>query len=240
MTLETLCDLGRDIGSDIPFFLGGSTAIGFGRGDELIQLSNETDYWYLLVNPGIMISTAWVYSQVDISADNVRCNRLPLESDNWIGPMVTVMPQLTVENCHPELVSGSQTLRSRNKFGMTGDPSSPRGYQVQPNLELTKEDVHIKIFLPDGLRLDGNKIWLFPYNDLEGVVIRRYPVIKKIKDQMVANGAMCALMSGSGSSVFGIFSDRDSVERAGRTMQHDEWRTWIVKPLHSSPYHIVS
>ena len=198
LTVETLCGLGREIGSDIPFFLRGPTAAGYGRGDELIRLSNETDYWYLLVNPGIMISTAWVYSQVDVSADNIRCNRPPLDSENWIGPL------------------------------------------VQPNLELTKEVVHIKIFLPDGLRLDGNNIWLFPYNDLEGVVIRRYPVIKKIKDEMVASGAMCALMSGSGSSVFGVFRDRDSAERAGRNMQHYEWRTWIVKALDSCPYHIVS
>ncbi len=198
LTVETLCGLGREIGSDIPFFLGGPTAAGYGRGDELIRLSNETDYWYLLVNPGIMISTAWVYSQVDISADDIRCNRPPLDSENWIGPL------------------------------------------VQPNLELTKEVVHIKIFLPDGLRLEGNNIWLFPYNDLEGVVIRRYPVIKKIKDEMVACGAMCALMSGSGSSVFGVFRDRDSAERAGRNMQHYEWRTWIVKALDSCPYHIVS
>lgn len=193
LTVETLCGLGREIGSDIPFFLGGPTAAGYGRGDELIRLSNETDYWYLLVNPGIMISTAWVYSQVDKGGfERVS------PGENWIGPL------------------------------------------VQPNLELTKEVVHIKIFLPDGLRLDGNNIWLFPYNDLEGVVIRRYPVIKKIKDEMVARGAMCALMSGSGSSVFGIFRDRDSAERAGRNMQHYEWRTWIVKALDSCPYHIVS
>lgn len=198
LTEATLRDLGSEIGSDVPFFIGGPTAAGFGRGDELIQLTNETDYWYLLVNPGILISTAWVYSQVDITADNVRCNNVPRDSEKWIGPF------------------------------------------VKSNLKLTKEDVHIKIFLPDGFKLDGNKIWLFPYNDLEGVVIRRYPVIKKIKDEMVASGAMCALMSGSGSSVFGIFKDRDSVERVRRNMQRYEWRTWIVKALHSSPYHIVS
>ncbi len=198
MPFETLCGLGRDIGSDVPFFIGGPTAAGFGRGDELIQLSNATDYWYLLVNPGILISTAWVYGQVDFASENVRFNSQPIERDKWIGPL------------------------------------------VRPNLELTKADDHIKIFLPDGLRPEGNKIWLFPYNDLEGVVIRRYPVIKKIKDEMVASGAICALMSGSGSSVFGIFRDRDSVERAGRNLQNKDWRTWIVKALHSSPYQFVS
>ncbi len=195
---EKLLDIGREIGSDVPFFIGGPTAAGSGRGDELLQLSNETDYWYLLVNPGILVSTAWVYSQVDISADHGRSKSLPPNGDNWIGPL------------------------------------------AKPNLELTKGDVHIKIFVPDGLRLEGNKIWLLPFNDLEGVVIRRYPVIKKIKDEMVACGAMCALMSGSGSSVFGIFKDRDNVERAWRSMQYSAWRLWIVKALHSSPYQFVS
>ncbi|MCC6542965.1 MAG: 4-(cytidine 5'-diphospho)-2-C-methyl-D-erythritol kinase [Nitrospirae bacterium] len=198
LSKETLHSLGCEIGSDVPFFLGGPTAAGFGRGDELIHLLNETDFWYLLVNPGILISTAWVYSHVDTTSENVRCDISPREIDNWIGPL------------------------------------------VNPNLELTKEEVHIKIFVPDGFRLDGNKIWLFPYNDLEGVVIRRYPVIKKIKDEMVASGAINALMSGSGSSVFGIFRDRESVERARRNMQHYEWRTWIVQALRSSPYQIVS
>lgn len=219
---ETLRDLGSEIGSDVPFFIGGPTAVGFGRGDELIQLSNETDYWYLIINPGILISTAWVYSQVDITANDGNNPTLPvamLRSNGSPAP-----------------------LEKGGKGGL--ERVSPGdnwiGPLVKPNLKLTKEDVHIKILLPDGFRLDGNKIWLFPYNDLEGVVIRRYPVIKKIKDEMVANGAMCALMSGSGSSVFGIFRDRDSVERAGRTLQNYEWRTWIVKALHSSPYHIVS
>ncbi len=198
LSVETLCGIGGEIGSDVPFFIAGPTAAGFGRGDELIRLSNETDYWYLLANPGISVSTAWVYSQVDISAENVRYNSEPLADRKWIGPL------------------------------------------VKPNLELTNWDDHIKIFLPDGLRLEGNKIWLFPYNDLEGVVIRRYPVVKKIKDVMVASGAICALMSGSGSSVFGIFRDRDSAERAGHNLQHREWRTWIVKALHSSPYQFVS
>ncbi|MCC7201418.1 MAG: 4-(cytidine 5'-diphospho)-2-C-methyl-D-erythritol kinase [Nitrospirae bacterium] len=211
LPFETLCGLGRDIGSDVPFFIGGPTAAGFGRGDELIQLSNETDYWYLLVNPGILISTAWVYGQIDISANDENNPPIPPLEKGGKGGFERISP-------------GEKWI----------------GPLVRPNLELTKADDHIKIFLPDGLRPEGNKIWLFPYNDLEGVVIRRYPVIKKIKDEMVASGAISALMSGSGSSVFGIFRDRDSVERAGRNLQHKEWRTWIVKALHSSPYQFVS
>ncbi|MBQ7463784.1 MAG: 4-(cytidine 5'-diphospho)-2-C-methyl-D-erythritol kinase [Lachnospiraceae bacterium] len=50
-------------------------------------------------------------------------------------------------------------------------------------------------------------------NVLESVTIPRYPVIDRIKEIMMSNGAAGALMSGSGPSVFGLFVDDASVER---------------------------
>lgn len=44
-------------------------------------------------------------------------------------------------------------------------------------------------------------------NDFEESVISRYPVIGEIKDTLYARGALYASMSGSGSSVYGIFKD---------------------------------
>lgn len=44
-------------------------------------------------------------------------------------------------------------------------------------------------------------------NVLETVTIPAYPVIQEIKDSMLAEGAENALMSGSGPTVFGIFTD---------------------------------
>lgn len=43
------------------------------------------------------------------------------------------------------------------------------------------------------------------YNDLEEPVFKEFPDIKKIKDTFYENGAHFASMSGSGSSVYGIF-----------------------------------
>lgn len=47
-------------------------------------------------------------------------------------------------------------------------------------------------------------------NILETVTVRKYPEIDKIKSLMKENGALCALMSGSGPTVFGIFTDLDA------------------------------
>ncbi len=44
-------------------------------------------------------------------------------------------------------------------------------------------------------------------NVLESVTIRKYPVIQKIKNEMISRGALNSLMSGSGPTVFGIFTD---------------------------------
>jgi 4-diphosphocytidyl-2-C-methyl-D-erythritol kinase len=46
-------------------------------------------------------------------------------------------------------------------------------------------------------------------NDFENPVFEKYPAIKEIKEILYKNGAIYAAMSGSGSSVFGIFPKRD-------------------------------
>jgi 4-diphosphocytidyl-2-C-methyl-D-erythritol kinase len=51
-------------------------------------------------------------------------------------------------------------------------------------------------------------------NDLEPVAFKKCPIIKTIKERLLQSGAVGALMSGSGSAVFGIFENRDSAANA--------------------------
>lgn len=51
-------------------------------------------------------------------------------------------------------------------------------------------------------------------NVLETVTIPRYPVIEKIKTHMKEHGALNAMMSGSGPTVFGLFDDKEMAEHA--------------------------
>jgi 4-diphosphocytidyl-2-C-methyl-D-erythritol kinase len=51
-------------------------------------------------------------------------------------------------------------------------------------------------------------------NVLETVTIAEYPIISDIKKMMVASGAINALMSGSGPSIFGIFRDEKQANAA--------------------------
>ena len=51
-------------------------------------------------------------------------------------------------------------------------------------------------------------------NDFENNSLQQYPEIKMIRDRLYETGAVYACMSGSGSSVFGIFSEKPSVPEA--------------------------
>ena len=52
----------RNLGSDVPFFTLGGRAAGTGRGDEVYKLDDSVDYWLVVVDAGVVISTAEAYS----------------------------------------------------------------------------------------------------------------------------------------------------------------------------------
>ena len=56
-------------------------------------------------------------------------------------------------------------------------------------------------------------------NVFEPGIISKYPVIQEIKDLMESNGERKAMMSGSGPTVFGIFDDKEKMERAAAVLR---------------------
>ena len=56
-------------------------------------------------------------------------------------------------------------------------------------------------------------------NVFEPGIIGKYPVIREIKDLMEEHGALKAMMSGSGPTVFGIFDDNKKMEEAAAVIR---------------------
>jgi 4-diphosphocytidyl-2-C-methyl-D-erythritol kinase len=63
-------------------------------------------------------------------------------------------------------------------------------------------------------------------NDLESVTTMLHPVLDQIKALLLKNGARGALMSGSGPTVFGVFTDRESAVRAEKNLR--QGTRWLV------------
>ena len=95
------------------------------------------------------------------------------------------------------------------------------------NLRLTKCK---KKFTKLSLMKTGYKVAQHLCNDLEAVTVSKYPVIKSVKEQLLKQGALGALMSGSGPTVFGLFSDQDQVGKAMQTIgRTPRWNVYPVK-----------
>jgi 4-diphosphocytidyl-2-C-methyl-D-erythritol kinase len=56
------------------------------------------------------------------------------------------------------------------------------------------------------------------------------PEILQLKQCLTAHGADCALMTGSGSAVYGLFSDEDTAQRAYQQLAND-WECYLAKPV---------
>ena len=61
---------------------------------------------------------------------------------------------------------------------------------------------------------DWNFVKEYITNDFEEYVFDAFPEVGKIKEKLYENGALFSLMTGSGSTVYGIFEDNDKAERA--------------------------
>lgn len=73
-------------------------------------------------------------------------------------------------------------------------------------------------------------------NVLETVTIPEYPVIDEIKQLMIREGAMNALMSGSGPTVFGIYQDKDVADKAATLIREQGFanQVYVVRPFNQN------
>jgi 4-diphosphocytidyl-2-C-methyl-D-erythritol kinase len=100
---------------------------------------------------------------------------------------------------------------------------------VYPNLVLSTKEVYndLRIVLTKGeneVKFSGQFSSVLDIadileNDLEEVAVVRCPAIRTIKERLMEAGAVGALMSGSGSAVFGIFEENKQAQKASEKVR---------------------
>jgi 4-diphosphocytidyl-2-C-methyl-D-erythritol kinase len=69
-------EIGGKLGADVPFFIFKQTALAEGIGEKLTALPEMPKCWILLINPGVHVSTAWVYRSLQLTRKG-ELNTLP-------------------------------------------------------------------------------------------------------------------------------------------------------------------
>jgi 4-diphosphocytidyl-2-C-methyl-D-erythritol kinase len=114
---------------------------------------------------------------------------------------------------------------------------------IKPNFELSTKMVYENL----NLRLTmGKNNYSIPrflklgdivhglYNDLESVSLKIHPELAVLKKMLLRHGALGALMSGSGPTIFGIFRNGKEAKKALETIKQevsDQYRVFIAKSL---------
>jgi 4-diphosphocytidyl-2-C-methyl-D-erythritol kinase len=137
------------------------------------------------------------------------------------------------EHVHPLQLTGSRAILLVNP----GFPIETKwAYQ---RLSASRSGVPA---LPESLAAvgkDGHLSWAQistkSHNDFEAPVFAAYPVLQEIKRQLLKEGAEAALLSGSGATVFGVFSEeRRAMQAAIHFEANPEFKVFVV-PAQSHP-----
>ncbi len=154
---KQLLGMGSRLGADVPFFIFQQPAWATGIGTELKPLPVLPNVAYLLVNPGIAVSTADVYQSLQLTKGGELAN----------------LPRFSV---------------------------------------VTRGDLCAAL-----------------HNDLESVTLQQFSLIAEIKQQLLDQGALGALMSGSGATVFGVYPDFAAASKAASELLVE--KDWLVCPV---------
>lgn len=156
---QRLMEIGVKLGADVPFFIFKKTALAEGIGDQLTALDQVASLWVVLVNPGIHVSTAWVYQNLVLTSKTA-----PAIVSRSYGTLLEVCQQLS--------------------------------------------------------------------NDLEPVTCARFPLLSELKEMLISAGAHGSLMSGSGSTVFGLFAHQAEAQQAAKEIAKKRgWFSVAVQTL---------
>jgi 4-diphosphocytidyl-2C-methyl-D-erythritol kinase len=74
------------------------------------------------------------------------------------------------------------------------------------------------------------------FNDFESLICRRFPRIREACQILLEHGALAAQLSGSGSAVFGIFSDRNKARKALSRIEQHLWKAYLAKMVDQASY----
>lgn len=136
---------------------------------------------------------------VKLGADVPYCILRTTALSEGIGEILTSLPPMP--KCHILIAKPPISVSTKTVFG---------------KLELDKISHHpdidgiVRAVKNSDLHTIANKLG----NTLEAVTVAEYPVIAQIKEEMMSLGALGALMSGSGPTVFGIFDDLKLAQQA--------------------------
>jgi 4-diphosphocytidyl-2-C-methyl-D-erythritol kinase len=194
--------IAAEVGSDLPLFLIGGTVLGVGRGEQVYPLEDLPAMACVVVTPEVGVSTPKAFAEWDrkpvvLSAREVVA--VPAQ-DFSSHPN-----KLTAADSSDRMVELGRGLAAWLSESYSGAPSirrKQRGRAENPLLALVRTGIQ---------------------NDFEQVVFPEYPELSEGKKAVERAGAKYASLSGSGSTLYGLFASKEAARAAAEKLRKQGW-----------------
>jgi 4-diphosphocytidyl-2-C-methyl-D-erythritol kinase len=207
-------EIAAQVGSDVPLFLIGGTILGLDRGQEVYPLPDIEPVWCVVATPEVGVSTPQAFRDWDAICaaegltSEASTDKLKKLSRAYASAFAGAIPE------------------GRQGVGSSGVLAS---HISGENLAGPLESVLVRT---------GISSWI--QNDFERVVFPQHPSLAEIKHILAATGipeaALHALLSGSGSALYGLYQTQGDAEAARERLQAAGVKSLLTRTLPRSKY----
>jgi 4-diphosphocytidyl-2-C-methyl-D-erythritol kinase len=211
--------IAAEVGSDLPLFLVGGTVLGVGRGEEVYPLPDLPSIPMVVAMPQVGVSTPRAFGDWDALLETGKA------------------AELSLARARPHTNSGTERL--------THSEPSDRLFEVGCLLSSWLTDSNFSGSPNTGAPAKGGSragkllsdlVRTGIENDFEKVVFPQYPELRDIKGALERAGAKYASLSGSGSTLYGLFRSRAEAARAASRLQKQGVKAVATSTLTRSRY----
>jgi 4-diphosphocytidyl-2-C-methyl-D-erythritol kinase len=199
--------IAAEVGSDLPLFLVGGTVLGVGRGEQVYPLEDFAATACVVVTPGVGVSTPNAFGEWDRRTGGGGASAVVQRRSS----------KLTLPTASDRMVELGRELSAWLSDGYSGAPRQiqRRGRAENPLLELVRAGIK---------------------NDFEEVVFPEYPELSEGKSALERAGAKYASLSGSGSTLYGLFASKEAARTAVTGLRTQGWAAQATVTLTRREY----
>ena len=231
-----------EVGSDLPLFLVGGTILGVGRGEQVYPLPDLPAMACVVVTPEVGVSTPKAFAEWDrmlglkplISAGS---DAAPSTSSGQAlkGRSSTSSPSIAEDRSStaPADEGVRRSMGDKNTSDEKLTLSSPSDRMDELGRELSAWLSGLHLGAPSAVNADKrrgrvenpllNLVRAGIANDFEQVVFPEYPELREGKCALERAGAKYASLSGSGSTLYGLFASRAAAMKAAVRLRQQGW-----------------
>jgi 4-diphosphocytidyl-2-C-methyl-D-erythritol kinase len=212
--------LAAEVGSDLPLFLVGGTVLGVERGEQVYPLADLPAMACVVVTPEVGVSTPKAFAEWDrkMGERGLKPHSAGEADAALKGRSSTAPRKLTVSSGSDrmdELGRGLSAWLSERYSSAPSGILARRGRAENPLLWLVRAGIE---------------------NDFERVVFPEYPELSEGKRALLRAGAKYASLSGSGSTLYGVFVSREAAVRAAGKLRRLGWAAQATATLTRRAY----